>query len=388
MNSLYVIEGDGGGAVSHVLTLATRLVGTKMCPLVAFLCDGPSVETARRCGVPFYLLKKTFPLDVRPVWELIGILNRHHINIIHSHTIRGNFYARVSAGLSRMPVVVLTTVHSHIVDELKGKDSYGLWDGLLWFRERCLWPFVDHFICVSHELKQRLLSNGIQGCRISVIENGVELPDLKGVSKWNREVREELGIGQTQCVVTTVGRLVPVKNHMFFLRAAKRIVQQDDRITFLIVGDGPLYEPLRQRAVQWGLEGHVVFTGWRNDIARLLCATNIYTICSFVEGLNLSVLEAMAYGIPVVGTNVKGIANVVIDGKTGRLVPLDDVESMVHAIMSLVADRTLAAKMGSNGRQRIEKKYSVRAMTNATQSLYSTLVNRKKIRGMVSHGEK
>ena len=382
MNSLYVIEGDGGGAVTHVLTLASHFEEAGINCLIAFLCDGPSVETARRLGLRFCLVEKRLPLDPGPVGKLVHIVHRNRVDVIHSHTIRGNFYGRMTALLCRIPIVSLTTVHSHIVDELRGKKSFGIWDHLLWYRERCMWPQVDHFICVSEELKERLLSNGMDEGKISVIENGVPIPDLAGCHHRNRSVRKEFGISEGECIVTTVGRLVPVKNHIFFLRMAREISRRKKHVRFLIIGDGELLEFLQGKAREWGLVDRVIFAGWRNDISRLLCATDIYAICSFIEGLNLSILEAMAHGIPVVGTDVKGISNLIVDEVTGRLIPLDDVGAMVQSITELIESSALVRKMGSNARDRVRRRYSVEAMVNATESLYAQLNENKEKRGM------
>lgn len=372
MKVLYVIEGGGGGAATHVLTLAEGLSAMGVPARIAFMGDGPTVRQARRLGLLFSVVKKTMSLDVRPVLGLLSIMEKHDIDIIHSHTIRGNFYARVAVSLFRRSVKCLTTVHSHIVDELKGKGTFGLWEWLLWAREKLAWRKVDHFICVSEGLRRRLLSNGVPDERISVIVNGVEVPDLTVFRKHRESVREALSIEDNETVVTTIGRLVPVKNHILFLRVAKEMAKKKD-VKFLLVGDGVLLDALKAKMKEWNLTDTVFFMGWRNDINRILCATDIYVITSVVEGLNLSVLEAMATGLPIVGTDVKGISDMVVDKENGFLAPLNDVDGLVKAVLTLADNKELSERMGSNGRRVVEQQYSVRTMLANTVRIYKDL---------------
>jgi glycosyltransferase involved in cell wall biosynthesis len=372
MNVLYVIEGDGGGAATHVLKLAEGLSEMGVSARIAFMCEGPSVRQAGKLGLRYSVVKKTMSLDIRPVLGLLSILEKHDVDIIHSHTIRGNFYARMAVLLYRRPLKCLTTVHSHIVDELKGKGTFGPWDWLLWKREKLAWSKVDHFICVSDGLRRRLLSNGVPDERMSVVVNGVEVPDLTAREKHRESVREELSLQDDEILVTTVGRLVPVKNHILFLQAARDVVKAK-KVTFLIVGDGVLFHALKTKTKAWNLADSVFFTGWRNDVDRILCATDIYVITSVVEGLNLSVLEAMACGVPIVGTDVRGISDIVVDKENGFLAPLNDVNALANAILTLADNRELSERMGRNGRQLVEQRYSVQTMVAKTLRVYEDL---------------
>jgi glycosyltransferase involved in cell wall biosynthesis len=255
---------------------------------------------------------------------------------------------------------------------LKGKGTFGLWDWLLWTREKLAWSKVDHFICVSDALRRRLLLNGVPDDRISVVVNGVEVPDLTAREKHRKSVREELSLQDDEILATTVGRLVPVKNHILFLQAARDVVKKK-KVRFLIVGDGVLFHALKTKTKAWNLADSVFFTGWRDDVDRILCATDIYVITSVVEGLNLSVLEAMACGMPIVGTDVKGISDIVVDKKNGFLVPLNDVDTLANAILTLADNKELSERMGRSGRQLAEQKYSVQTMVDNTARVYEDL---------------
>jgi glycosyltransferase involved in cell wall biosynthesis len=367
---LYPIEGDGGGAVTHVLTLARELRKNVIPTSIVFLTDGPSVSVAAKAGLDFELIQKKFPLDPAPIRRLARLLAKKDVNIIHTHTIRGNFYGRIAASLCQEPIVDITTVHSHVPDELGGGRQFGLKEWLLCKRESCLWRFVDHFICVSNKIRERLLSNGIPEDKVTVIENAAELPELSPGRTYRKSIREEFNIADNDIVVGTIGRLVPLKNHELFLKSAKQLSQRMPNMKFVVVGDGPLLQQLVDKSRGLGISGLVRFTGWRDDIQRLLFAFDIYVICSVVEGLNVSVLEAMACAKPVVGTNVKGISEIVMDGTTGILVPSNEVDSLTEAVLQLAMDEEKRTTMGFGGRRLIEKKYSVDKMVYDTLQVY------------------
>jgi len=374
MKVLFPIEGDGGGAVTHVLMLAKTLPKEKIQTFVAFLTSGPSVQVANKLGLNGKLISKKFVLDPILIWRLTKIMSDEKIDIVHTHTIRGNFYARIASVLSQRAMMSLTSVHSFIVDELKGSTEDGLRNLLLAKRELYTSKLVDHFIPVSDKIKGRLLESGIPDSKITVIENGVEMPDLSLAHIHDKSVRKEFSIDHDEAIIGIVGRLVPLKNHSLFLEAARRVLNTNPSTKFLVVGDGVLLNSLKNKAKDLNIDKNVIFTGWRNDVQRLLCAVDIYTICSLIEGMNISVLEAMACAKPVIGTRVKGISEIVLNNETGFLVPSSNVTSLAEAMIKLINDREMSRKMGLKGRQLVEKNYSVDKMIQKIVNLYEDLL--------------
>jgi len=373
MKVLFPIEGDGGGAVTHVLTLAKGLRQYDISSLVVFLTEGPSVAVARNMGLHFKKVVKGCLLDPLLIGRLTVLMDWEKIDVVHTHTIRGNYYGRLAAALCKRSMVNVTTVHSHIPDELRGGASFDIKDRLLCRRESLLWPWVDYFICVSEKIRQRLLTGGIAEKKAEVIGNGVELPDPARVESYKAAIRAEFGIGDNDIVIGTVGRLVPLKNHELLLKTAREVSKKIRNVRFLVVGDGPLHQQLVDRSAKMGLSGVVTFTGWRDDIQSILSAVDIYVICSVVEGLNISVLEAMACGKPVIGTDVKGISELVVSGENGFLVPLNDVAGMAASIVELIQNPAKRGTMGLNGRRQVESKYSVKRMVYDTSMIYERL---------------
>jgi len=209
--------------------------------------------------------------------------------------------------------------------------------------------------------------------KIKVIKNGVQFPDLHLGHVYNECIRKEFDIKDDEVIIATIGRLVPVKNHFVFLEAAKCVLDKVLNAKFFIIGDGVLFNQLKNRTRELDIEEKVIFMGWRNDIKKLLSAIDIYVICSLVEGLNISVLEAMAAAKPVIGTSVKGISEIVLHNKTGILVPLNHTESLTKAILKLIDDKRLSTRMGLKGRQLIQERYSAQEMAETTLELYEKL---------------
>ena len=368
---LYLIEGDGGGAVTHVLTLAKELSKKQgIMPILVFLTYGPSVNLAAKMGLRAHLIPKRLFFDPTLVWKLRRILVKGKIDILHTHTIRGNFYGRISLLFFKKPLINITTVHSHIIDELKGKNEFGIKEKLLCKREAFTTRFVNQFICVSEDIQNKLLSVNLPRHKVTTIVNGVVLPELAKKQVYDQLVRNEFSIAQSDVTVGIIGRLVPVKNHYLFIKAAKFVCERRTNVKFLVIGDGQLLEELKRKTKELQIDNKVIFTGWRNDIQILLCAIDIYVITSIVEGLNISVLEAMASGKPVIGTCVKGVYEIIIQDKTGIIVPPDNTELLATAILRLVNNRDERLKMGLNGRALVKEKYSLKKMVEDTYSVY------------------
>jgi glycosyltransferase involved in cell wall biosynthesis len=152
-------------------------------------------------------------------------------------------------------------------------------------------------------------------------------------------------------------------------------VQPDVRT--VIAGDGPLRVRLEETAHAYHLDGRVKFLGHRNDIPRLLAAADLVVLPSAYEGLPNVVLEAMRFRKPVVATRAPGTTEVIIDGKTGLLVPIGDAPLLARAIRDVVRDRVLASKLGEAGRARVEGQFRVDTMVAQFASLYEGLAQSK-----------
>ncbi len=367
MRIAHIIDAQGGGAFTYVLTLAREIPREVAHVEIIFFIPGPVEKLARELGIMTTVISKKMPLDPSLIWRLSAYLKKNMIDLMHTHTLNGNFYGRFAAALAGIPTV--TTMHGYM-DELSAKNLNSR--ARLFYRvDRLMWPMSSKFIAVTPGIGKRLMQQGMAAGKVEVIANAIDLPRRGHTAE--PDIRRDLGIRPSSTVVTIVGRLVPVKNHDLFIRAAKDVLEKAPDTQFLIAGDGPLAEKLKGLSDGLGIGENVIFAGWRNDMGNIYAATDILVLCSSSEGLPFAILEAMAHGKAVIATDIKEIGEVVINGDTGLLVPPGDVGALAGAIAKLVKDPLLRKRLGSGGRALVEKNFSVKTMVNRVLGIYRGL---------------
>jgi glycosyltransferase involved in cell wall biosynthesis len=174
-------------------------------------------------------------------------------------------------------------------------------------------------------------------------------------------------------VVGNVAALTDHKDHATLLRAAARLAARHDTVRFVIVGEGALRAPLEAQARALGLDGRVIFAGFRDDLDRLIPAFDVFCLSSHMEGLGTSLLDAMAYSRPVVATAAGGIPEAVVHDVTGLVVPVRDAEALADALHALLRDPARREALGRAGRQRFEERFTADRMIEATLRVYDEL---------------
>jgi glycosyltransferase involved in cell wall biosynthesis len=168
-----------------------------------------------------------------------------------------------------------------------------------------------------------------------------------------------------------VARFVPQKDHRLLLHALRRI---ESAWSLMLVGDGPCRKAIQELAAELGLARQIQFLGERSDIAELLAEADIFLLPSRWEGLPISILEAMRAGLPVIATDVGGVAEAVTDGITGCLVAVQNVEHLRAKLQQLIESPELMSRMGQNGRNRYEADFHIEFMVKRTISVYEAAV--------------
>ena len=273
--------------------------------------------------------------DIRAFIALVRLMNQRRPHVVHTHTAKAGFLGRVAARLSGVPVIV-HTYHGHVF--------YGYFSRLktsfFIIMERFTAWLSDMVLTISDTLRDDLLAFRIAPPeRIRVVPLGLHLSPLAELSKQRGVLRDELGYTADTPLVTIVGRLVPIKNHALFLAAAQRVWQEMPEVRFVIVGDGECRAELEEHTDRLGLADAVHFTGWRRDLSTIYADANVLVLTSRNEGTPVSILEAMAAGVPVVATAVGGVPDVLKDGELGTLVPPDNPTAMADAILAVLHTR-------------------------------------------------
>jgi sugar transferase (PEP-CTERM/EpsH1 system associated) len=328
----------------------------------AIVCLTGYTDFARKISRPdVQLIALNKPPGLAPGihWKLWKLLRRLRPAVLHSYNLAAIEYA-FTAALAGVPV----RVHAEHGRDASDPQGLNRKHNLL---RRWLVPCIDRYIPVSADL-QRWLAQvvGVPPAKTLLIANGVDTERFRPRAE-GREGEE--------FVIGTVGRIQDVKNHKGLVDAFAllRALLPQRRLRLAIVGDGPLFDALQRQVRDAGLEDAVWLPGSRTDIPELMRGFDVFALPSIAEGTPVTILEAMATGLPVVASKVGGIPEVVDDGATGLLVPPSDAQALADALATYASDPALAARHGAAGRQRVERSNSIAAMVSGYARLYDSL---------------
>jgi glycosyltransferase involved in cell wall biosynthesis len=216
---------------------------------------------------------------------------------------------------------------------------------------------TTHFVCVSSRARKQALQEGIRDERIRIIFNGVR-PVVKDVS-LRAETRADLGLQAEDKMVINVGRLVPEKAQRLLIDAAAIVRKYRSDVRFFIAGEGPLRDSLTRLIQKHGLEDVFCLLGNRSDIAALLNAADLFVLYSETEGMPVSLMEAMSVGLPVIASDLEGVAEIVNRPDVGTLIPFGDSSLLANQIIERLAQTQQSEKQGRNGQKRILEDFSL-----------------------------
>jgi len=298
---------------------------------------------------------------------IYSILKKGSFDLIHTH---GYFADIVGIPIAKkMSIPIISTCHGFISND-RNLRIYNLLD-------RIVLRFADKIIAVSEEIKKLLIRSKIQESRIEVILNAVDTIIVSEQMRENRkEKRRSLNIGEEELVVGYVGRLSEEKGIKNLIEAGILLIKSGVPVKILIIGDGSQKKELEELVNRNGLTSQVIFPGFQNDIENWLPALDIFCLPSLMEGTPMSLLEAMAYGIPVVASAVGGIPDVVQSGKNGILVSPNNPEELKEAIVNIYRDKSLRYSLATEARNTIQRNYNMDDWTKRIEEQYNLLLQR------------
>jgi len=372
-----------GGASFHVILLSAGLDPTRFEQWLVTGREKPGersvLEEAVFRGVKPLVIPEMVaefslrPRDVKALLKLYAFLRRVRPHIVHTHTAKAGFLGCLAASLAHVPVV-LHTYHGHLLHGYYGPvRSWALRQ-----MERALGRLRTCVIAVSQEVARDLVRyRVVPPEKIRVIPLGLELEPFLQCGAERGRFRSELGLEDGVPLVGIVGRLVPIKNHRLFLRAAAQVAACKPQARFVIVGDGLLRRDLRAEAESLGIGDRVVFTGWRRDLPRIYADLDVLVVSSNNEGTPVSVIEAMAAGCPVVATRVGGLPDLIVDGVNGVLVPPGDAGALAEGVLGLLREPHTAARMAEHARAVVRERFNAGRLVKDMESLYLELLGKK-----------
>jgi glycosyltransferase involved in cell wall biosynthesis len=362
---LLITLAEVGGAQAYVASLLPALVpGFDVA--VAAHGDGPLREAAAREGVRFLPLRHVrraiSPVrDLAGLLELVRLMRRERPDIVHASRSKAGVLGRLAASLARVPIRIFTvhgwafTAHSGIVGRLYR------------WADRLARPLTTVTVCVAeHERATGLAAGTCSEARTVVIPNAIDAaaaPRARG--------------DRTTPLLVAVGRLKAPKDFRTLLHALAALPPEAGEL--LVVGDGPDRPRIEAEIQSLGLHDRVRLAGQRSDVPELLAAADVFVLSSASEGMPISVLEAMAAGLPVVASRVGGVPELVIDGETGLLVAPGDAYELAEALRRLFADAGLRQRLGDAGHVRVRERFDVALFRRAHVELYSRELARRKL---------
>jgi glycosyltransferase involved in cell wall biosynthesis len=361
-NILHLIETSGpGGAEKMLINLVESLVPGDYTSIIGLMKDGWLSRILSDLGYETLILPHTRSIDFEFARNLISVIKRKNIDVLHAHEFAMNVYGSMASAVTGVPIV--TTVH--------GKNYYG--ERL---RRRLAYRFVSRqskMVAVSNDIADYLMKTiGICAKNIMTIHNGVRIDGFRKDGSARNRIREMLGLSDDQPLLGTVGNLYPVKGHIYLIKAIAIIKKIVPDVKTVIAGRGELLDRLKEEVSGLGLEKNIEFLGYREDIPQLLQAMDIFILPSLSEGTPLSILEAMASQKPVVATDVGGLSEIVEDGETGFLVPSEDPESLAEKILFILKNRELSEKMAMEARKKVVEEYDLNNMVKRYVHLYES----------------
>lgn len=365
---------DVGGAEKHLLALVEGLERRGHSVDVAYLKgDGTLASRFAAAGADPIRV----PID--GVWGPLGavlgvrrLCRQRGYDLVHTHLLKANVVGGIGARLGGVPTVVAS----------KHNDEPQLTNGPIAALHGRLSRRDCRVIHSSRHIMEYMKSVGrVDPEKSSIVRYGVEPQSFpqegpEAESTLRSSLRRSLGIEDGGFLVVCVARLVERKGHLTLLEAIRRVADAGGKAAVLIVGKGPMEETIRQRASAVGIADRTHMLGERLDVTEVLRAADLFVLPSTAEGLGLVVLEAMEASLPVVGSRVGGIPEMIDEAESGFLVTPAEPTELAERILAMERDPDLARRLGERGHEIVTERFSLDAMLDGIEATYRSALER------------
>ena len=315
---------------------------------------GAFAQSLEDRGFSVYCFGKKQGIDVKLIARLSQFFRHYGVQVVHTHNPGPHFYGLIASKLARVPVCISTRHGRNYPDDRK---KVRINRALAWA--------TDVMVPVSEDARKVMVEiERIDPLRIRRIRNGIDAGAFLPEKRRNG----------SRPVIGSIARLSGEKDHKTMLNAFRQVLDHMPSARLVIVGDGPSRAALHQTAKQLEIASQVEFLGERFDIPHLLNSFSIFTLSSTTEGLSMTILEAMASGLPVLATDVGGNRELVNPPECGLLVPARNPSALAEAYLKILADEGLRREMGQAARRRAVDHFSVARMFSEYEKLYETLL--------------
>lgn len=356
---LYLINHAGkAGTEKYVYNLVKTYSKKNTKCYFAYSEEGLLSEQMKEMGIESFRVTMKNPFDKKAAKAIADICREHNIDVIHTQYPRENYVALLSRKYYSGTRVVYTC-------HLTLKTSF------MWKITNKIMTKNNHkIISVCNKGKELLIGNGVPEDKIDVVFNGIVPSEKK---EKNLEKRKELGIDNDTFVITTLSRYHMAKGLDFFTDSVYELRKMTDKkFVVLFLGDGELFDKIKNQIEKLGLENEIKQLGFRDDAAEILSMSDLYVnSAKCFEALSFAILEALDHSLPVVATNVGGNSDIINpDTNCGILVEYGDKKAMAEAINKMMTDKKLYETFSENAKKTVLKKFNLDDLLEETYTKY------------------
>jgi glycosyltransferase involved in cell wall biosynthesis len=310
--------------------------------------------------IPVVVVEAPGPFRFKRVTRMAREFKRFNADVAHGFGVISGRYVQMAGRLAGV-----ACLYSGGRDTLI-RSSYCRLTGALLTRGRRSAGWIAN----SSVVKEAVIENfGISEEKVHVVPNGVSMERLDS-DLTPDQARQKWEIDADSAILTMVANLRSEKNHAMALRVVQKVLMQHPNAVLLLAGGGPEQERVEHMIDEWDLASHVKLLGRCSEVADLFRATDVAVLTSLREGLPNTLIEASCAGVPCVSTDNGGASDVIVDGETGYLVPIDDVDAMSQRILELLDDRTRRDRMGQAAASYARNKFSPEALGRNLVDVY------------------
>jgi glycosyltransferase involved in cell wall biosynthesis len=377
----FAVEGPSGGIAQFGINLVQAMDGEKFERILCGLWDYQTEPEKRRIcelnqkGIITFAAaaweeEKPYHSFLRSLQKMDTWLKKHPVDVIHSHSEFGDA-AALYLGLKHRVPILARTVHNNTLWRRRPFRRI--------FLVNLLYPLAFQLEAgvsqdIVDQLNRRPLAR-ILGKKGQVLYNSIDFSRFNNVVPCNRsEKLASLNIPVDAILAGSVGRITEQKGYTYLLEAAARVIQQEPRFHFIIIGTGPQEQALKEKAARLHLDKYITWTGARSDVPELLSCMDMFISSSLWEGLPTVLMESMSMGTPIVATDIPGTKEVIEPMKTGLLVTPGDPEELARSILSLWSMPELAQEL-SRQAQKAVVKFDIKSVAGQYERLYEELVS-------------
>lgn len=355
-----------GGAEVLADRLARRLSDRFEMVFACLDTVGELGDALRADGFQVECLGRKSGVDPGCAWRLARWIRQSRAELILAHQYTPFFYSLASRGLGHGRPIVFVE-HGRAVPDYPRRKRI-LFNRLLVGRK-------DRLVAVGRDVRRALIENeGLPEDRVEVIYNGVNLQPYERNQSQRQEIRRTLGFQESDFIIAQVARLDSLKDHLTAIRTMARLVQTQRHAKLVLVGDGPERSAIEAEIAALEVGEHVRMLGLRSDVPAVLSGADAMLLTSISEGIPLTLIEGMAARLPIVSTNVGGIAEIVQDPETAFLAPARDVDRLATHLARLVSDKKLAVAMGEAGAEIAHARFSEPVMHARYEQLFEEVL--------------